>query len=90
MLLPWQVASAWAFAFNTAANFGMGVVPARFCQRLGLEDNKTVSEAFPTLVTPAGWAFAIWCVRPRACARSVRRQAMLKQRGAAAFSVARA
>ncbi len=59
-MLPWQVASAWAFAWNTLANFSIGAAPAKWCQRLGLEDNKAVSDAFPTLVTPAGWAFAIW------------------------------
>ena len=63
--MQWQVASAWVFAWNTLANFGIGAAPAKWCQRLGLEDNKSVSDAFPTLVRPAGWAFAIWCVGAR-------------------------
>ena len=27
---------------------------------IGAKSNKQISERYPTLITPAGWAFAIW------------------------------
>ena len=44
-----------AFGVNTAVTFGLGTRGL-----LGARTNKAVSAEFPTLCTPAGWAFAIW------------------------------
>jgi hypothetical protein len=53
----WGAAGAnlLAYGLSTAVTFGLGTRGF-----LGARTNKEVSAAFPTLCTPAGWAFAIW------------------------------
>lgn len=55
----WQLANAAAFGINTAVTYGVGTGLARLSS-LGLQTNKEVSQAHPTIVTPKGWAFSIW------------------------------
>lgn len=49
--------NAAAYAFNVAVTFGIGVTGL-----FDLPTNAELSEKYQTLVTPAGWAFAIWSV----------------------------
>ena len=44
-----------AYAANTAVSYAVGASGL-----FGLPDNATLSRKYQTLVTPAGWAFAIW------------------------------
>ena len=51
---------------------------APLARALGAQTNTVVSKAYPTLVTPAGWAFSIWGiiytlegVRAACCPRGV-------------------
>jgi hypothetical protein len=53
--MTWAVQSALGFALNAVVTFGLGTGGL-----LGARTNKQVSAAYPTLTTPAGWAFAIW------------------------------
>lgn len=60
---PWQSSlNIAAFTANAACTWGvgLGLIGAGAMQRLGMRTNKEVSADHPTLVTPKGWAFAIW------------------------------
>lgn len=48
-----------AYLFNTATTYAVGT-PSRIGDALGLKPNVEISRMYPTLITPAGWAFAIW------------------------------
>eukprot|EP01063_Lacrimia_lanifica_P018773 TRINITY_DN25712_c0_g1_i1.p2 TRINITY_DN25712_c0_g1~~TRINITY_DN25712_c0_g1_i1.p2 ORF type:complete len:284 (+),score=107.29 TRINITY_DN25712_c0_g1_i1:46-897(+) len=54
----WRERSALTFAANVAMNAFNG--SDAMAARIGLESNRAVSSRFPLLVTPAGYAFAIW------------------------------
>eukprot|EP01134_Creolimax_fragrantissima_P003194 CFRG3194T1 len=61
--LSWRVLNTAAFAVNTLATYAVGAAnneSGRVIFGLHLQSNKTISEKYPTLVTPSGYAFAIW------------------------------
>lgn len=53
-----------AFGFNTVVTYtiGGGSIPAvtEWLAAKGLQTNREVSRKYPTMITPSGWAFAIW------------------------------
>lgn len=59
MLLSWQQANLIAFGTNAFITYSVGSTD-RIFGKYGFKDNKQISEQYPTLVTPAGWAFIIW------------------------------
>ena len=58
-LAPWQRRNIAAFALNAALTFGVGT-GGQLGAAIGAKSNVEISEKYPSLVTPAGWAFAIW------------------------------
>ena len=52
-----NILNAVAFAVNVVFTYGIGVLGIG-----NLPNNNEVSEKYQTLVTPAGWAFAIWAL----------------------------
>ena len=58
-LAPWQRRNIAAFALNAALTFGVGT-GGKLGDAIGAKSNVEISEKYPSLVTPAGWAFAIW------------------------------
>lgn len=59
ILAAWQLNNLVAYAGNTIVTFSIGSSP-RFSKVLGTQTNKQISEKYPTLVAPSGYAFAIW------------------------------
>lgn len=59
MLSLHQIANIAAYTGNTLVTFAVGS-PNGIGKKYGFKDNKTISDAHPTLVTPNGYAFAIW------------------------------
>lgn len=56
-----QEVNVLSFLGNVAVTYLVGTSTfGSLGRRLGLDDNKTVSEAYPVLVTPSGYAFSIW------------------------------
>merc|ERR1712166_1671056 len=62
MQLSWRQRNELAFGANCLFTYGIGtgMLGAAMMHRLGLRTNKEISQSWPTLVTPKGWAFAIW------------------------------
>lgn len=63
----WPVANVVCFGINTIVTFSIGAGTPRLLtlklrELLGsdLRTNKEISEWYPNLVTPSGWAFSIW------------------------------
>ena len=58
----WRIASACAFGAQSIVTFGVGTGSAFgwIGRALGTKTNVEISEKYNTLVTPAGYAFAIW------------------------------
>mmetsp|Transcript_4402 Transcript_4402/g.5105 ORF Transcript_4402/g.5105 Transcript_4402/m.5105 type:complete len:270 (+) Transcript_4402:116-925(+) len=56
---PWQLQNFLAFGLNVASTYTLGSDDER-AEKLGFESNKVVSDAYSTVVTPDGFAFAIW------------------------------
>jgi benzodiazapine receptor len=56
----WRWMNTLAFFVNTVVTYGIGASKSSLVSSFGLKPNKDISEMYPTLVTPAGWAFAIW------------------------------
>lgn len=52
-----NILNAVAYAVNLVVTYGIGVLGIG-----GLPNNSELSEKYPTLITPAGWAFAIWAI----------------------------
>lgn len=59
MLSP-QIANLVAYYFNVLIAYGIGAQSSAWSEMLHLKSNKLISEKYPTLVTPSGYAFAIW------------------------------
>ena len=55
----WQLYNLIGYGVNTGFTFAIGSDEER-AKKLGFESNKDISDAYPTLITPAGFAFAIW------------------------------
>jgi hypothetical protein len=55
-----QFSNLLAFYFNVLIAYGIGAQSSTWAEKLSLKSNKQISEKYPTLVTPAGYAFAIW------------------------------
>lgn len=51
-----------AYAGNAIMTYGIGVAAfgEAFMKKYGLRTNKEMSALYPTIITPKGWAFAIW------------------------------
>ena len=65
MVRAWSLATLAAFGANTYVTYviGSGTGGGAWLKKLLSPDGKTnkeISALHPTLVTPAGWAFAIW------------------------------
>jgi benzodiazapine receptor len=58
-LLSWQYSNLIAFCGNTLITYSVGSTDY-FGKTFGAKSNKQISEQYPTLVTPSGYAFAIW------------------------------
>lgn len=58
-LLNWQTVNLIAFGANTLITYAVGSTDY-FGKTFGSKSNKQISEKYPTLVTPSGYAFAIW------------------------------
>jgi len=59
MLSP-QIANLVAYYFNVLMAYGIGAQSSTWSENIYLKSNKQISEKYPTLVTPSGYAFAIW------------------------------
>ena len=59
MLSP-QIANLVAYYFNVLVAYGIGAQSSTWSEMFHLKSNKQISEKYPTLVTPSGYAFAIW------------------------------
>jgi translocator protein len=59
MIETWRLFNILAFIGNICVAYCIGA-PNNFSSKFGLKTNKEISEMYPTLITPAGWAFAIW------------------------------
>jgi hypothetical protein len=56
--LMWRACNVAAFGLNTLVTYTVGT--GSFGKLIGAKSNREISEEHRVLVTPAGWAFAIW------------------------------
>jgi tryptophan-rich sensory protein len=59
MLYLWQIGNVAAYCVNAFTTYALGSSDA-IGKKFGAKSNKQISELYPTLITPAGWAFSIW------------------------------
>uniref|UniRef100_A0A7S2LGL1 Uncharacterized protein n=1 Tax=Leptocylindrus danicus TaxID=163516 RepID=A0A7S2LGL1_9STRA len=52
-----NILNAVAYVVNLIVTYGIGVLGIG-----GLPNNSELSDKYPTLITPAGWAFSIWAI----------------------------
>jgi benzodiazapine receptor len=58
-MFPLSFSNSAAYALNFLFTFALGT-PNAIGSALGFQSNKYISDKYPTLVTPSGWAFSIW------------------------------
>ena len=58
MLASWRAVNVAAFGLNTLVTYTVGT--GSVGKLIGAKSNREISEEYRVLITPAGWAFAIW------------------------------